>query len=125
MMETLRVLVVEDSEDDLLVLKRRLRLDQFDASCRRVDSADGLRAALAEGEWDLVITDYTMPQMTGTDLAEQILQIRPDIPIILCTGFSERINEEGAKKAGICAFLMKPGNRRDIALLVRKVLKTR
>jgi CheY-like chemotaxis protein len=70
-----------------------------------------------------VITDFTMPKMTGTELAEQIVQIRPDIPIMLCTGFSERINEEGARKAGICAIMMKPMSLRDIALLVRKVLK--
>jgi len=71
---------------------------------------------------DLVITDMTMPGMTGADLAKEILKIRPDIPIILCTGFSEVITEGEAKRMGIREFLMKPLTLRDIALAVRNVL---
>jgi two-component system, cell cycle sensor histidine kinase and response regulator CckA len=72
--------------------------------------------------FDLVVTDYTMPQMTGSDLAREILAVRSDIPIILCTGFSERISEEKAREIGIAQFLMKPLNRRNLATTVRKVL---
>ncbi|MEN6317657.1 MAG: ABC transporter substrate binding protein [Syntrophaceae bacterium] len=71
---------------------------------------------------DLVITDMTMPVMTGADLAKEILKIRPDIPIILCTGFSEVITEGEAKRMGIKEFLMKPLTLRDIAVAARKVL---
>jgi CheY-like chemotaxis protein len=72
--------------------------------------------------FDAVITDYTMPHMTGADLAREMMLIRPDIPVILCTGFSERITEEKAREMGIRAFAMKPFNMRDIAETVRRVL---
>ena len=58
--------------------------------------------------YDLVITDQTMPNLTGGELAKELLAIRADIPIILCTGFSESLNEDLAKKIGIREYLMKP-----------------
>jgi len=72
--------------------------------------------------FDLVITDQTMPNMTGMELARKLMGIRPDIPVILCTGFSELVNEEKAKAIGIRAFVMKPLVIRDFAITVRKVL---
>ncbi len=72
--------------------------------------------------FDLVITDMTMPQMSGDTLAKEILNIRPDMPIILCTGFSEKVNEESAKEMGISAFVLKPIVMRDIAHTIRMVL---
>lgn len=75
--------------------------------------------------FDLVITDMTMPGMTGKELAGELLGIRPDIPIILCTGFSEIITEEEAKSMGIRKFAIKPLNLRSIADLIRAVLERR
>jgi len=72
--------------------------------------------------FDLLITDMTMPEATGDQLAGAILSIRPDMPIIICTGFSERINEEQAKRIGVKGFLMKPVTKSDMALMVRNVL---
>ena len=72
--------------------------------------------------FDLVVTDQTMPGMTGVDLARRMLQIRPDMPIILCTGYSSQISEGKAKSCGIKGFAMKPLARKDIAALIRKVL---
>jgi signal transduction histidine kinase len=72
--------------------------------------------------FDTVITDYTMPHMTGADLAKEMIRLRPAIPIIMCTGFSERISEEKARDIGIRAFAMKPLNMRDLAETVREVL---
>jgi PAS domain S-box-containing protein len=72
--------------------------------------------------FDLVITDMTMPNMTGEKLAGKILEIRPDIPVILCTGYSERITEQCAKKLGISAYVMKPLVMRDLANTIRDVL---
>ena len=72
--------------------------------------------------FDLVITDQTMPGMTGSDLARRILQIRPLMPIILCTGYSSLITEEKAKLLGIQGFAMKPLVRKEIAALIRKIL---
>jgi len=72
--------------------------------------------------FDLVITDMTMPKMTGDRLAIELLGIRPGIPIILCTGFSERITGEKAKEIGIRKFVMKPLLMNDLAEAVREVL---
>ena len=71
---------------------------------------------------DLVITDMTMPHMTGDALARKILQIRPDLPIILCTGFNPRMDEKKAIEIGIRAFVSKPISRAELARTVRKVL---
>ena len=73
--------------------------------------------------FDLVITDQTMPNMTGDELAIKLLQIRPDIPIILCTGFSEKIDERRAKDLGIRAFVMKPIVMSEISNTIREVLE--
>jgi len=73
--------------------------------------------------FDLVITDQTMPNLTGTQLTRKILEIRPDIPIILSTGFSETVNKENFKTLGIRAFAMKPIVKKDIAKIIRKVLE--
>ncbi len=63
-----------------------------------------------------------MPGMTGIDLARRMLQIRPDLPIILCTGYSTIISEEKAKSLGIKGFAMKPLAKKDIAAIIRAVL---
>jgi CheY-like chemotaxis protein len=71
---------------------------------------------------DLVISDQTMPEMTGYDLARRMLQIRPDLPIILCTGYSSQVSEEKARAYGIKGFALKPLERKDISVFIRKVL---
>ncbi len=73
-------------------------------------------------QFDIVITDQTMPGMTGFDLARRLMQIRPDIPIILCTGYSATISAQKAKSMGIKEFALKPLSKNDLAVLVRKVL---
>ena len=72
--------------------------------------------------FDLIITDMTMPHMTGKELATAILKINPELPIILCTGFSETISEEAAKHIGIQAFILKPIVMNELAETMRKVL---
>ena len=73
-------------------------------------------------QFDIIVTDMTMPNMTGIDLAKELMKIRSDIPIILCTGFNEKIDEAKAMEMGISAFVMKPIIMRDIANKVREVL---
>lgn len=72
--------------------------------------------------FDLVMTDMTMPVLTGDQLAREILAVRPDLPIIMCTGFSERIDRKKAEALGIRGFLMKPVVKADMARMVRTVL---
>ncbi|MCP3941658.1 MAG: response regulator [Desulfobacteraceae bacterium] len=73
-------------------------------------------------QYDLVLTDMTMPKMTGDVLAKNILAIQPDMPIIICTGFSERMNDEKVKAIGIKDLLMKPIVKSEMAKVIRKVL---
>jgi len=75
-------------------------------------------------EFDLVITDYTMPNLTGMDLAKEVRRIRPDIRIMLCTGFSEKITPDHMKELGV-GLLMKPYGMREISEAIRKTLDAR
>lgn len=75
--------------------------------------------------FDLVVTDMTMPKMTGLDLAEKIFQIRPGFPIVLCTGFDVTMNEEKIAEHGLQDIIYKPILRRNMATVVRKVLDSR
>jgi len=89
-------------------------------------SAEALAAFQATPHhFDLVITDYTMPQMTGEVLACILRSLRPDIPVILGTGFSHTIDAEKATALGIDAFLMKPWTARDLAQTIAQVLAQR
>jgi signal transduction histidine kinase/ActR/RegA family two-component response regulator len=72
--------------------------------------------------FDLIMTDMTMPAMNGAQLIQGILAIRPDMPVILCTGFSEVMNEEKAKGIGVSQYIMKPVSRLDVALAVQRAL---
>lgn len=73
-------------------------------------------------KYDLIITDMTMPNMTGDNLATALMGIRPDIPVIICTGFSEQMDKQKASALGIRAFVMKPFMVKDIAETIRNVL---
>lgn len=90
------------------------------------DSAAALVAFRAAPErFDLVITDQTMLHLTGADLARALRELRPDIPIILCTGFSHTMSAEQAKQLGLDAFCMKPLRLREVALTIQHVLTQR
>jgi CheY-like chemotaxis protein len=72
--------------------------------------------------FDLVITDQTMPEMTGMQLAGELLGVRPDLPIILCTGYSSKVDAGTAGDLGIRAFAMKPVGQEKLAAMIRQVL---
>ena len=89
----------------------------------RTSSVDALDLfSAAPSRFDLVITDMTMPNMTGDKLAMELLRIRADIPVIICTGYSERLLDERIKTAGICAFVMKPVLMAKLASAIREAL---
>jgi nitrogen-specific signal transduction histidine kinase/CheY-like chemotaxis protein len=86
-------------------------------------STEALKAFSADpSQFDLVITDHAMPHMAGSQLSSELLRIRLDLPIILCTGHSETMSREKAKDLGIREFLMKPLNKQELAEAVRRVL---
>lgn len=89
----------------------------------RTSSLEAFKAFQTHPEkYNLVITDQTMPQMTGVELAEKLLLIRPDIPIILCTGFSESVNPDLARDMNIRRLLMKPLIASELGAAIRKAL---
>ena len=73
------------------------------------------------GKFDLIISDMTMPYMTGVQLANEIKAVRDDIPFIICTGFSDQINEERSGEMGIQGYVTKPVIKREIAQAIREV----
>jgi PAS domain S-box-containing protein len=119
---TERILFVDDEET--LVEMEKSVLDwlgyEVSATTSSVEALELFRTQ--PDRFDIVITDYTMPGMTGVDLAKEMLCIRPDIPIVLCTGFSEKITEEKARAIGIRAFAMKPLKMHEISAIIRRVL---
>ncbi len=116
---------VIDDEPFLLETAQQL-LDRL--GYRVITESDSLKALErfhAEPDlFDLVITDMTMPKMTGAELGKRIKEIRPDIPMILCTGFSEQINEKSALEIGFHKYLMKPVKFRELADIIRNMLAT-
>ena len=120
-----RILLVDDEEAIINFQKQMLERSGYRVVAR-TSSVEALGAFKAEPDnYDAVITDMTMPNMTGDRLAMEIKQIKPDIPIILCTGFSDRINAHVAESIGIKGFLMKPVIRSEMVQMVRKVLDER
>jgi CheY-like chemotaxis protein/two-component sensor histidine kinase len=119
---TEKILLVDDEEVVARMEQEMLERLGYQVTMR-TGSVEALEAFRANSDlFDLVITDMTMPNMTGVQLAGEIKKIRPDIPIILCTGFSHQINGEKSKELGLQGFVKKPMIMREIAEIVRKVL---
>ena len=111
-------------DDEMPIVKlNRMTLEklgyQVTTSTSSLEALEVFRAA--PGMFDLVITDMAMPNMTGDTLAEKIKAIRSDVPVILCTGFSEKINGK-SESLNIDGFLMKPVDKMKMAKTIRKVL---
>ena len=119
---TEKILLVDD-EAAIVKMEQRMLERLGYGVIIRTGSVDALEAFKANPDaFDLVITDMTMPNMTGVQLAGEIKKIRPNIPVILCTGFSYHVNEEKSKALGIQGFVMKPMVMNEIAATIRKVL---
>ncbi len=119
---TERILLVDDEPSIAKLEKQSLERLGYQVTMR-VNSLEALEAFRTKPDsFDLIMTDMTMPNMTGDQLAGEIKSIRSDIPIIICTGFSERINDENAGNLGISGVLMKPAIKSEMAKMVRKVL---
>lgn len=116
------ILLVDDEEVLVDIGKKMLEHLGYEV-VTRTNSIEALELFRKRPDrFELVITDMTMPNMTGDTFAKEIIKIRNDMPIILCTGFSERISEEEAKALGIRKFLMKPLVLREFAKTIRHAL---
>jgi two-component system, cell cycle sensor histidine kinase and response regulator CckA len=119
-----RILFVDDEESLVELNLQRLSglgYQVFTSS----SSTDALKLFEAGPDgFDLVITDYTMPNMTGIELARALLAVKPGIPVILISGLNEKILPEKIEETGIRAFLPKTAGKRELAGLIRRVLDT-
>jgi CheY-like chemotaxis protein len=115
-------MLVEDEE----AIRSAIFSISEDYGYRLTPFEDGLKAyeafQKAPYEFDLVVTDMTMPGMTGANLVTEILRIRNDIPIILCTGYSEKMNENEAEKIGVSKYLQKPVDTEHLFSMIRELL---
>ncbi len=119
---TERILLVDDEEPIARVLEAYLLGLGYNVTMH-TDSSETLATfAASPDRFDLVVTDMTMPQLTGNRLSRSIHEIRPDVPVIICTGFTEELDESEAARAGIDAYLRKPVDRATLAAAVRAVL---
>ena len=117
-----RILFVDD-EEALVEMGEDILAELGYEVTSRMNGREALALLkLDPSRFDLVITDQTMPEMTGVELAKEVLAIRPGMPIIMCTGFSYVVDTDKARAAGIKAFAMKPLTKREIARTVRHVL---
>ncbi len=117
-----RILFVDDEPSLVHIGKQILEPLGYEVEAR-TSSLEALELFKVKSEkFDLVITDMTMPKMTGDDLAREILKIRTNIPIILCTGYSKKISEGKAEALGVRALVMKPIVAEQLAKIVRQVL---
>ncbi|MEN6617679.1 MAG: PAS domain S-box protein, partial [Syntrophorhabdus sp.] len=117
-----RILFIDD--EDMLAEWAKVTIERLGyRAIALTDPKEALKIFSSNpSHFDLVITDQSMPSMSGMQLARELLTIRPDIPIIICTGHSAAVSPETAKEAGIKDFLMKPVAKKELAEAVRKVL---
>jgi signal transduction histidine kinase/CheY-like chemotaxis protein len=120
---TERILFIDD--DQMVANLNELMLTELGYQVAVVtDSVEALKLFSTNVDnFDLIITDQTMPELTGKELIQKIKKLRPEIPTILCTGYSSKINEEEARQLGISAFLMKPTDFTEMSQVIRTVLE--
>jgi PAS domain S-box-containing protein len=119
------ILFVDDEERLAELAGEILELHGYQVTIR-TSSTEALETFSASPEsFDLVITDQTMPKMTGAELSAALLKIMPDLPVILCTGYSSKISAATARKIGIADFSMKPFDMEQLVRTVRTVLDRR
>jgi PAS domain S-box-containing protein len=118
-----KVLLVDDEEIILSSIRNALNRLGYDVMATR-DAVQALEFfKKTPGMFNLVITDLTMPQITGVELAEKLMELQADIPVILCTGYSDAINEDEAKAMGIRELLLKPSTMNELNAVIHRALE--
>src|SRR5687767_2380089 len=121
-MTPLRVLQVEDTEDDAALVAAALTRAGYHVFARRIDTADDLRRELEESEWDLVIADYTIPGFSGTQALSIVREQHPDLPFIFVSATIGEDTAVAAMKTGAQDYIMK-GNLARLAPAVERELR--
>ena len=119
-----KIILVSSLIEEPIVLLEQMMLEKLGYQVTvRTSSPDALAAFKANpGNFDLVISDRSMPNMTGDQLAGELISIRPEIPVIICTGFCDENDEKRSMDLCVKGFLKKPVATGDLAEMVRKVL---
>ena len=117
-----RILFIDDEPSIAKMSHQTIESLGYDVTIR-TSSIEALELFKAKPDgFDLIITDMTMPHMTGEKLAKEMIRLKPSIPVILCTGFSRSIDEEKIRETGIRAVLSKPFLKQKLAETIRNVL---
>ncbi|MCK5493023.1 MAG: response regulator, partial [Candidatus Omnitrophica bacterium] len=117
-----RILVVDDEDEIVKLIKKMLESLGYTVTAF-TNSVNAFEAFQKKpNEFDLIITDMTMPKMTGMELSRKVMEIRVDMPVVICTGFSELITDKKAKAIGVKKLVMKPVIKKDMAKVIREVL---
>ena len=118
-----RILFVDDEESLANLNRRRLERLGYDvkSTTKPLEALEWFNAD--PDQFDVIITDMTMPRMTGDRLAAEVLKIRPHMPVIICTGYSERMSAKKAAALGVSKYIEKPIDLRNLASAIREVLE--
>jgi len=118
-----KILLVDDERDILFTTRKILNHSGYDVVVfeNGINALDAFNAS--PGTFDLIITDMAMPKMTGIELAEKIIQIRDDIPIILCTGYNDSLSKKRANEIGISRYVQKPVASRKLLTIIQEELQ--
>lgn len=121
MSRLLRVLLVEDSVDDAILVIRQLQKDGYEPIYERVEDAQSMTEALEHQPWDIIITDYVLPQFSGLEALEIIQQRQPDIPCIVLSGKITDETAVAAMRAGARDYIMKDNLKRLGSVIAREL----
>jgi PAS domain S-box-containing protein len=117
-----RILIVDDDTIVIGMTKRKVERLGYQVTTQTSSAAALDLFRYQPDAYDLVISDQTMPELTGDKLANKLKEIRPDIPIIICSGYSSRMDAEQAEHIGISAFIMKPFESKELSRVIRSIL---
>jgi diguanylate cyclase (GGDEF)-like protein/PAS domain S-box-containing protein len=117
---SLRLLIIEDSEDDATLVHRLLRRSGYQVDCERVDSARGLTQALGR-KWDIVIADHSMPNFSGLEALKMVRKVNPEIPFIFVSGTIGEETATEAMRVGAQDYLLKTNLRRLVPAVQREL----
>jgi signal transduction histidine kinase/CheY-like chemotaxis protein len=120
-MAQLRVLLIEDSEDDALLLTKELQRAGLDVATERIETREALKHALVQQSWDLIVSDYTMPHFRGTEALQMVKELGLDVPFIFASGTIQEETAVEAMRAGAHDYMMK-GNLKRFAPAVKREL---
>jgi len=118
-----KILFVDDEKDIAVIAKRMLENSGFSVMIANSGKEALERFVRSPGFFDLLITDLSMPEMTGEKLVEKVLKIRPGFPIIVCTGFSDTFDEKKAIDLGVMEYVTKPYNFKELSVIAAKYIK--